>query len=91
MPLRSRGTGRVSEGNLQGATNGVESSASDEARRGFESSGDGAGRPKGKVVPWRELKPVGTGFRLDRPALPFHRRRRSAVHAKRKSAMSKKV
>jgi hypothetical protein len=22
-------------------------------------------------VPWRELKPVGTGFRLDRPALPF--------------------
>ena len=33
MPLRSRGTGRVSEGNLQGATNGVESSANDESRR----------------------------------------------------------
>jgi hypothetical protein len=27
MPLRSRGTGRVPRGNLQGATNGVESSA----------------------------------------------------------------
>jgi hypothetical protein len=32
---------------------------------------DGAGRPQGKVVPWRELKPVGTGFRLDRPALAY--------------------
>ena len=32
MPLRSRGTGRVSEGNLQGATTGVESSANDEPR-----------------------------------------------------------
>jgi len=32
MPLRSRGTGRVPVGNLQGATNGVKSSANEKRR-----------------------------------------------------------
>jgi hypothetical protein len=32
-------------------------------------------------VPWRELKPVGTGFRLDRPALPLKGEFRDAIES----------
>ena len=70
MPLRGGGTGRVAKGNLQGATNGVEPSAKREVSSSSVAGTAQAAR-RAMVVPWRELKPVGTGFRLDRPALAY--------------------
>lgn len=80
MPLRSRkAPGGFPLGNLQGATKRRQSSANDEARMGSSGAGTAQAARRAKRCFGRKLKPVGIGFRLDRPALAYLKKLGSSI------------